>query len=217
MPNTFNLIFSGQASTYLYQAEPNETWYFRACALNTHGQRTEFSEEVAVSTVKISDLSNYVESAAIGDALIGELNLGRGWYGELRGNYIDAKQMSVTDGNGKRTLDIDSFGNVSLDVTSLKIQSTSADKFVSDTANSVVNGAIDVLKDGIMSEVDRELLVAKREQIIKERDDVVAQAKALLACISSTTNEYINLTTALDDYKLKCDIFIIKINELLGE
>lgn len=133
VPNTFNLIFSGQASTYLYQAEPNETWYFRACALNTHGQRTEFSEEVEASTVKISDLSNYVESAAIGDALIGELNLGRGWYGELRGNYIDARQLSVTDGNGKRTLDIDSFGNVNLDVASLKIKSSSVatESFVS--------------------------------------------------------------------------------------
>ena len=75
-PNTFDLIFSGQASTFLYQAEPNETWYFRVCAVNTHGQRTEFSEEVEVNTVKISDLSNYIESAAIGDALIGELNLG---------------------------------------------------------------------------------------------------------------------------------------------
>lgn len=124
-PNTFNLIFSGQVSTFSYQVNPNETWYFRACALNTHGQRTEFSEEVEVSTVKISDLSNYVASAAIGDALIGELNLGRGWYGELRGNYIDARQLSVTDGSGKRTLDIDSFGNVSLDVASLKIKSSS--------------------------------------------------------------------------------------------
>ena len=138
-PNAFNLIFSGQASTYLYQAEPNETWYFRACALNTHGQRTEFSEEVEVSTVKISDLSNYVESAAIGDALIGELNLGRGWYGELRGNYIDARQLSVTDGNGKRTLDIDSFGNVNLDVASLKIKSSSVatESFVSGVRDDV--------------------------------------------------------------------------------
>lgn len=142
-PNAFNLIFSGQASTYLYQAEPNETWYFRACALNTHGQRTEFSEEVEVSTVKISDLSNYVESAAIGDALIGELNLGRGWYGELRGNYIDAKQMSVTDGNGKRTLDIDSFGNVNLDVASLKIKNNSVatESFVSTAKNEAINSA----------------------------------------------------------------------------
>ena len=143
VPNTFNLIFSGQASTYLYQAEPNETWYFRACALNTHGQRTEFSEEVQVSTVKISDLSNYVESAAIGDALIGELNLGRGWYGELRGDYIDAKQMSVTDGNGKRTLDIDSFGNVNLDVASLKIKNNSVatESFVSNAKNDAINSA----------------------------------------------------------------------------
>lgn len=142
-PNTFNLIFSGQASTYLYQVEPNETWYFRACALNTHGQRTEFSSEVEVSTVKISDLSNYVESAAIGDALIGELNLGRGWYGELRGNYIDAKQMSVTDGNGKRTLDIDSFGNVNLDVASLKIKNNSVatESFVSTAKNEAINSA----------------------------------------------------------------------------
>ena len=143
VPNTFNLIFSGQASTYLYQAQPNETWYFRACALNTHGQRTEFSKEIEVKTVKISDLSNYVESAAIGDALIGELNLGRGWYGELRGNYIDAKQMSVTDGNGKRTLDIDSFGNVNLDVTSLKIRANSVatESFVT-TAKNELNTAI---------------------------------------------------------------------------
>lgn len=151
-PNTFNLIFSGQASTYLYQAEPNETWYFRACAINTHGQRTEFSAEVKVNTVKISDLSNYVESAAIGDALIGELNLGRGWYGELRGNYIDARQLSVTNGNGKRTLDIDSFGNVSLDVASLKIQSSSVatEAFVS-TVQEGINETVSNLNSRVDS------------------------------------------------------------------
>ena len=124
VPNTFNLLFSGQASTFLHQVQPNETWYYRACAINTHGYRTEFSSEVEVNTVKISDLSDYVESAAIGDALIGTLSLDRGWVGQLRGNWIDAKQLSVTDGNGKRTLDIDSFGNVNLDVASLKIKSS---------------------------------------------------------------------------------------------
>ena len=146
-PNTFNLIFSGQVSTFLYQVNPNETWYFRACALNTHGQRTEFSEEVEVSTVKISDLSNYVESAAIGDALIGELNLGRGWYGELRGNYIDAKQMSVTDGNGKRTLDIDSFGNVNLDVAKFVVRTTNGAYTVYDNSgmNTFNNGGAQTL------------------------------------------------------------------------
>jgi phage minor structural protein len=169
-PNTFNLIFSGQASTYLFQAEPSETWYFRACALNTHGQRTEFSSEVEVSTVKISDLSNYVESAAIGDALIGELNLGRGWYGELKGNYIDARQLSVTDGSGKRTLDIDSFGNVNLDVTSLKIKNNSVatESFVSNAKNDAINSAnnntaIALENHYTKSETDSKISVAKDE------------------------------------------------------
>ncbi|MBQ5783710.1 MAG: hypothetical protein IIW11_01820, partial [Bacteroidales bacterium] len=89
----------------------------------THGRGTDFSNQVSVTTTKVDDLSNYVDNAAIGDALIGTLTLDRGWVGTLKGNYIDAKQLSVTDGNGKRTLFIDSFGNVSLDVTELKISS----------------------------------------------------------------------------------------------
>ena len=120
-PNTFDLIFEGQASTYMFQAKPNETWYFRVCAINTHGERTNFSNQVTVNTTKIEDLSNYVENMAISEALIGTLSLDRGWIGTLKGNYIDARQLSVTDGSGKRTLDIDSFGNVILDPTVIKV------------------------------------------------------------------------------------------------
>ena len=120
-PNTFDLIFEGQASTYMFQAKPNETWYFRVCAINTHGERTEFSNQATVNTTKIEDLSNYVENMAISEALIGTLSLDRGWIGTLKGNYIDARQLSVTDGNGKRTLDIDSFGNINLDPTVIKV------------------------------------------------------------------------------------------------
>lgn len=120
-PNVFDIIHSGQSSSFLFQANPNETWYFRCCAVNTHGNRTEFSSQIAVTTKKIDDLSNYVDDMAINDALIGTLSLDRGWFGQLRGNYIDARQLSVTDGNGKRTLDIDSFGNISMMPTNLKI------------------------------------------------------------------------------------------------
>lgn len=126
-PNIFDLIHAGQSSSFLFQAEPNETWYFKVCCINSQGRRTEFSNQVEVNTVKIDNLANYVGQAAIGDALIGELNLGRGWFGQLRGNYIDAKQLSVTDGNGKRTLDIDSFGNINLDVSSLNINNKSVE------------------------------------------------------------------------------------------
>lgn len=201
VPNAFNLIFSGQASTYLYQAEPNETWYFRACALNTHGHRTEFSEEVEVSTVKISDLSNYVESAAIGDALIGELNLGRGWYGELKGNYIDARQLSVTDENGKRTLDIDSFGNVHLDVASLKIKNNSvatessvskAKKDAIDSANNALtstianyytktetNSQIDVAKNAVttsVSNLETKVMGATYTNLLTNSDFLIGES-----------------------------------------
>ena len=122
-PNTFNLIFEGQASTYMFQAKPNETWYFRVCAINTHGERTEFSNQVTVTTTKIEDLSNYVENMAIGEALIGTLSLDRGWIGKLNANLLDVKgNFSVTDGNGLRTLDIDSFGNVHIKASSFSLQ-----------------------------------------------------------------------------------------------
>ena len=124
-PNVFDIIHQGQTSSFLFQAKPNETWYFRACAVNTHGNRTEFSSQIAVTTKKVDDLSNYVDNMAINDALIGTLSLDRGWVGQLRGNWIDAKQLSVTDGNGKRTLDIDSFGNIRANVTELSIKSKS--------------------------------------------------------------------------------------------
>lgn len=208
-PNAFNLIFSGQASTYLYQAEPNETWYFRACALNTHGQRTEFSEEVEVSTVKISDLSNYVESAAIGDALIGELNLGRGWYGELRGNYIDAKQMSVTDGNGKRTLDIDSFGNVNLDVASLKIKNNSVatESFVSTAKDEAINSANNTMNATIAnyytkSETNSQINVAKNE-INQSVSSAYATKSDVNSSINGVNSSISNLQTRMNTAESK--------------
>ena len=120
-PNTFDLIHAGQTSSYLFQAKPNETWYFRVCAVNTHGERTSFSNQITVNTTKVDDMSNYFESVAIGNAVVGVLTSDYMEAGIIKGNYIDAKNLSVTDGNGKRTLDIDSFGNVNLDVSNLKI------------------------------------------------------------------------------------------------
>ena len=142
-PNTFDLIHSGQSSSFLFQAKPNETWYFRVRAINTHGERTAFSSQVTVNTTKIDDLSNYVQKQAIDEALIGTLSLDRGWVGTLKGNYIDAKQLSVTNGNGIRTLDVDSFGNVNLNVNSLKISSSSVatEAYASNQANSSLNSA----------------------------------------------------------------------------
>lgn len=121
-PNSFDLIYQGQASSYMFQAQPNETWYFKVCGINSYNKRTQFSNEVEVVTTKIDDLSNYVSEMAIGEALIGTLNLGRGWVGQLNANLLDVKgNFSVTDGNGRRTFDIDSYGNVNLQATTLKM------------------------------------------------------------------------------------------------
>lgn len=139
-PNAFDLIHAGQSSSFLFQAKPNETWHFRVCAVNSHGNRTSFSDQVSVTTTKIDDLSNYVDNMAIGEALIGTLSLDRGWIGKLNASYLDVKgNFSVTDGNGKRTLDIDSFGNVYLDVTSFSLKSTPINNVISSTANTVFN------------------------------------------------------------------------------
>lgn len=123
IPNAFDLVYKGQASSYLFQAEPNQTWYFRVRGVNTHGTSSPFSDEVSTATGKISDASKWFESASIGDAQIGELKLDRGWVGRLKGNYIDARNLTVTDGNGDYTLYVDSFGLITLNVTQLTIRS----------------------------------------------------------------------------------------------
>ena len=120
-PNSFYLIHEGQTSSYLFQAKPNETWYFKVCAKNSHGNRNAFSDEISVSTAKI-DANEWIEEATIGNALIGELSADKITSGTISGYYIDARNLSVTDGSGKRTLDIDSFGNVHIKASSFSLQ-----------------------------------------------------------------------------------------------
>ena len=87
---------------------------------------------------------------AINEALIGSLSLDRGWIGKLNANLLDVKgNFSVTDGNGKRTLDIDSFGNINIDASSLKINSSDVGTMIngkvsfgdlSTSGQTVING-----------------------------------------------------------------------------
>lgn len=189
-PNTFNLIHQGQTSTFMYQAKPNETWYFKVCAINTHGERTSFGSAYA-TTIKIDDLSNYVENIAINDALIGTLNLGRGWIGTLRGNYIDARQLSVTDGNGKRTMDIDSFGNVSLDVSSFKLKAK--DVATENYTNNLVDNAKNEAINNSKTYTDAQINLVNGEITLKASKTEVINAK----------NEAINSSNNSTDTKLK--------------
>ena len=215
-PNSFDLIFEGQASSYMFQAKPNETWYFKVCAINTHGERTNFSNQVTVNTTKIEDLSNYVENMAISEALIGTLSLDRGWIGTLKGNYIDARQLSVTDGNGKRTLDIDSFGNVNLDVTSLKIHSTTIDKVIDDSVNTTVNSILYIFKDGVISDVEKKILKEKKENLLREKADILAQTEIIKqSTMLVNTSELIDLEQSESNYISSIDNLVAIIDKLL--
>ena len=207
IPNTFDLIFQGQASSYMLQAKPNETWYFRVCAINTYGERTEFSNQATVTTTKIEDLSNYVENMAIGEALIGELSLDRGWIGKLNANLLDVKgNFSVTDGNGKRTLDIDSFGNVNLDVASLKISSKRA--ATQDYTNSLVNNAKDEAinnsneyTDTIKRELSSKIEVTSNKitQEVKEVETTANGALTKASSVEQTANSLTTKVTSIDN------------------
>ena len=210
IPNTFNLIHQGQTSSYLYQAKPNETWYFKVCCINSHGERTDFGSSYA-TTSKVDNLSNYVSEMAIDEALIGTLSLDRGWIGQLNANLLDVKgNFSVTDGNGKRTMDIDSFGNVNLDVTNLKIHSTPIENVIEDNVESTVNSILNVFKDGVLTDIERRLLEEKRENLLKEKADILAQVEII------KQSEMLIDTTELLGLKESESNYINSINNLIA-
>lgn len=123
-PNSTTIIFTGQASAFLHEVKPNETWFYKIRAYNTYGKYTKFSDEVKGATKKINNSTQYFEDAAIKAASIGSLNADIINAGKVKGTYIDAKELTVTDGNGTKTLDIDSYGRVKMNVTELEIDSS---------------------------------------------------------------------------------------------
>ena len=107
-PNAFDLIFKGQASAFLHEVECSQTWYYKVRAVNTYGNATDFSEEVSATTTKISDAAEYFQEAAIESALIGSLNADVINAGKLKGTFIDARNLTVEDGNGNVTFSVSS-------------------------------------------------------------------------------------------------------------
>lgn len=107
-PNAFDLIFKGKASAFLHEVECSQTWYYKVRAVNTYGNATDFSEEVSATTTKISDAAEYFQEAAIESALIGSLNADVINAGKLKGTFIDARNLTVEDGNGNVTFSVSS-------------------------------------------------------------------------------------------------------------
>ncbi|MBS6503871.1 MAG: phage tail protein [Clostridium sp.] len=104
-PDLSNLIFKGQANYFIHEVKPEQTWYYRVRVVNTHNKVTPFSNQVSGTTFKVADGTEYFESAAIKDALIGELRLDRGWVGEFDATLIKVGTLSSKDGKVRINLD----------------------------------------------------------------------------------------------------------------
>ncbi|WP_338850065.1 phage tail protein [Clostridium perfringens] len=241
-PTSDNRIFEGKASSFLHEVRPSQTWYYRARAKNTYGNTTLFSNQIEVTTRKISDSAEIFEEAAIGHAIIKDLDMDKATVGKLKGQRIDARNLSVTDGNGKRTLDIDSYGNVNLDVNSLNIRGskvvsekdtlinikTEINKYKTtvDSAFKDVNAAHENLieemngafKDGILTEAEKQNLKNQLANLEVEKDTLIKEIDKLIESkYLQNTNQLIELIDAKKEYIYRFYVLINAIRETIGE
>lgn len=152
-PTSDNRIFEGKASSFLHEVKSSETWYYRVRAKNTYGKTTLFSSQIKAVTFKISDSAEIFEEAAIGHAIIRDLDMDKATVGKLKGQFIEARNLEVIDGNGKSTLYIDSFGCVYLDVTSFSLNSTNIEDILGE---KVSQAELKVEADEILNKVINE-------------------------------------------------------------
>ncbi|MGU8655231.1 phage tail protein [Clostridium perfringens] len=240
-PTSDNRIFEGKASSFLHEVKPSETWYYRVRAKNTYGKTTLFSPQIKAVTFKISDSAEIFEEAAIGHAIIRDLDMDKATVGKLKGQRIDARNLTVTDGNGKRTLDIDSFGNVALDVTSLNIRSKSVStkedttkeinesikkykKTVDDSFQELLNAHTDlektmngVFKDGILTEAEKKDLEKQLNILEIEKNNALKEVEALMKREElKDTNQLLLLNNAKQNFIDKHYSLINAIREVIG-
>ena len=240
-PNSFYLIYSGQASAFLHVVEPNETWYYRVCGINSHGNRGEFSEQLTVNTTKLDDFEQYFSSLAVKNLVANMFSADYIKAGQIKGTWIDARNLTVTNGNGKRTLDIDSFGNVALDVTSLKISANNVPTFgnlkdeidnainnYKDTVNKELDDIKDAMdnlggtldeafKDGIISEAEAIAIKQQIQNLEVEKKDIDSVYTTLYANTDLIGTAKTNLYNAKNSYNTAHTNLINAINNAIAD
>lgn len=147
-PDESNLIYRGQASSFLHYVKPKETWYYRARGRNSRGSVTEYSSQVNATTLKIQDGTEYIEELAIGDALLGSLKADRAWVGQFKGEDINAKNLTVVDGNDNETLKVDSYGNVYISQGSVSINKEGIT--ITQQEGESVSGTANINEEGLI-------------------------------------------------------------------
>ncbi|MDM0514767.1 phage tail protein [Clostridium perfringens] len=238
-PTPDNRIFEGKASSFLHEVRPSQTWYYRARAKNTYGNTTLFSTQIEVTTRKISDSAEIFEEAAIGHAIIKDLDMDKATVGKLKGQRIDARNLTVTDGNEKETFSIDSYGNVNLDVNTLNIRGQkvisekdtllkiksgideykkdvdSAFENVNKAHKNLVDEMNGAFKDGILTETEKQNLKNQLANLEMEKDTLIKEIDELINNkYLQNTNQLVELIDAKRDFIYR---FYTLINAIRGE
>jgi phage minor structural protein len=202
-PNSFDLIFEGQASAFTHEVNPSETWYYKACAKNTYGHRTEFSKQIAVTTTKIEDFDQYFSSLAVKNLVANIFSVDHMRAGTIKGDWIDAKNLSVTDGNGKRTLNIDSFGRVELDVTSLKVSSNDINNYVGSIAQSkaeqTYEGFKQTVEEKYLDKTTANTTYASKSDITQSASQIKHEISQIYTTNESVSNSFTDLDRNLQN------------------
>lgn len=224
-PTVFHLIYSGKASVFLHEVGPKETWYYKVRAINTYGHATEFSQQVEAHTTKVSDGTEYFESAAIKDALIGELRLDRGWIGQLDATYLNVKgKFTVLDGNDDETFKIGSFGEVTVKpsvftllancVTNVPTKSEVAGAI--GTANSYTDTQVSILAGQIKEKVSKTEYDANNKELSQKITEVSQGVDTISLRVTDIQNDYTTsseLQQTKDEFNFKFEN-TGKVNEL---
>ena len=205
-PNTFDLIHAGQTSSYLFQTKPGETWYFRVCAKNTHNERTAFSPQVVVTTKKSDNFEDYFSSLGVGNLVANIFSADYMEAGIIKGHWIDAKNLSLTDGNGVRRLDINSFGRFYLEPSEFILNTSDTNvptkKEVSSAvgvANSYTDTQVNIVTGQIREKVSQTDYNANNEvirenilEISKKADGISQKVSNIEKWESSDVNTVLN-------------------------
>lgn len=207
-PSTSNLIYRGKGSSYLHFAEPNQTWYYRVCGVNSYGNRGEYSSEVVADTKRINDSTTYFEDMAIQSASIGSLNADVINAGKVKGQHLEMKGVTVIDGNGTKTFDVDSYGNVSMNVKELLIRSESiptketVQQISGEVAGEMVNEAINNIKIGGRNYI-RDYKFQKPDVWKKSRDSEIEinNTEGYGALLASTSDPWLYQIMPIEIFK----------------
>ena len=202
-PTQQNLLYRGRGSSFLHSVQPDQTWYYRVCAYNSHGNRNEFSDEVVGYSAKIANAEDYMATASIGSALIGSLNADVINSGKVKAQHVEMRGMLVIDGNNNPTFEVDSFGGVRINATELKINSsgvlsgTETERLIEDEISKLnakfeteINDVQDAINDlggtldgsfadGIISEAEAIAISEHLRRLDTEKADIDAQYEEL--------------------------------------